>query len=94
MFVVLVCTQVTAMVTYLEGLIDCTEDCLELKGVFESLLLSLKILSMEQPSDIVRYRISTRLLTEDKVRSVFRQRSDFNKSDTDAISTVRINMVP
>ena len=81
------------MVSYLESLVDATEDCLELKACYEGLILTLKILSMEQPKDIMRFQIPGRLLSEAAVRAIFGRRSDFSKSDQDAIATVKITVI-
>jgi hypothetical protein len=81
------------MTQYMESLVDSTADCRELKACHETLLLALKLLALEHPKDVTRYAIPARLMGDDMVRRILRQRCDFSKSDQDAIAAVKINIV-
>ncbi len=85
--------QVTSACQYLESLVDSAADCRELKVCHEGLLLTLKVLLLEQPKDVTRYSIPARLLDEEGVRRILCRRCDFSKSDQDAIANVKINLI-
>jgi len=84
--------QVTSATQYLESLVDSAADCRELKACHEGLLLTLKVLLLEQPKDVTRYNIPARLLDENGVRAILNRRCDYSKSDQDAIANVKINL--
>lgn len=80
----------TSATLYLEELVDSLADCRLLKAAHEGLLLALKVLLLEQPKDVSRYRIPARLLSEGDVRRILSRRCDYSRSDQDAIANVKI----
>jgi hypothetical protein len=58
--------------------------------LFEKALWAVKIITIDQPADMMRYRVPSSFFNESDVRSLMSRRTDLSK---DAVAKVKLNLV-
>lgn len=83
--------EVLSASSYLESLVDSVDARAvpALKDVLAPLLYAVKVLTLDAPSDIRRYRFPASVFSEEQVRKLMQRRVEFSK---EAVAKVRINI--
>lgn len=66
------------------------EDTIEVKKIFQQIHLACRLLNLDAPGDIKRYRLDAEVLNEQQVRMIMSRRVEFSK---DAVQKVRLTFI-